>query len=157
MNNVPKPSAICCVLNCFTITWCYTGVTAFKSWKHENMNANKFFQYAHFLAARFLHGARNLSHFNLSVKRAQMRKMMSSAIMIWLSSCMRVKALRTSGSEKRLSRPLLMSSIRFFIFTDWAWADWKTANSDDLNSFSLDGAEGSSRGQVSSRQISGQK
>lgn len=67
----------------------------------------------------------------------QIRKMMSSATMTWLSSCMRAKADRTSGSVKRVWRPLLMSSIRFFIFTDCAWADWNTANSEDLNSFSL--------------------
>lgn len=67
----------------------------------------------------------------------QMRKMMSSATMTWLSSCMRARADRTSGSVKRVSRPLLMSSIRVFIFTDWAWADWNTANREDLNSFSL--------------------
>lgn len=67
----------------------------------------------------------------------QMRKMMSSATMTWLSSCMRAKAVRTSGSVKRVWRPLLMSSIRVFIFTDCAWADWNTANSEDLNSFSL--------------------
>lgn len=32
----------------------------------------------------------------------QMRKMMSSATMIWLSSCMRARAERTSGSLKGL-------------------------------------------------------
>lgn len=48
----------------------------------------------------------------------QMRKMMSSATMTWLSSCMRVRADRTSGSVKCVGRPLLMSSIRVFILTD---------------------------------------
>lgn len=76
----------------------------------------------------------------------QMRKMMSSATMTWLSSCMRVKAAWTSGSVKPAWRPLLISSIRVFIFTDWAWADWNTANSEDLNSFSL--VEETSRGPV---------
>lgn len=65
MNNVPKPSAICCVLNCFTITWCYTGVTAFKSLANENYERKWVFPICTFLAARFLHGARNLCHFNL--------------------------------------------------------------------------------------------
>lgn len=68
---------------------------------------------------------------------SQMRKMMSSATMTWLSSCMRAKAPRTSASANIFWRSLLMSSISALIFTDWAWADWNTANSDDLNSFSL--------------------
>lgn len=68
---------------------------------------------------------------------SQMRKMMSSATMTWLSSCMRAKAPRTSASANVFWRSLLMSSISALIFTDWAWADWNTANSDDLNSFSL--------------------
>lgn len=66
-----------------------------------------------------------------------MRKMMSSDTITWLWSCIWARASRTSASLKCCSRPLLMSSISVFIFTDWAWADWKTANSDDLNSFSL--------------------
>lgn len=61
----------------------------------------------------------HMIHF-LSAVWAQMRKMMSSATMTWLSSCMRARASRTSGSVKRFSRPLLTSSIRVFIFTDCA-------------------------------------
>lgn len=72
-----------------------------------------------------------------SRKHLYIRKMMSSATITWLSSCMRARAARTSVSLNGDGQLLLMLSIRAIMPTDWAWAERNTSSSAVLNSFNL--------------------
>lgn len=63
--------------------------------------------------------------------------MMSSATITWLSSCMVLRAARTSASLNDDGQLLLMASIRVTMPIDWAWAEWNTSDNAVLNTFSL--------------------
>lgn len=72
-----------------------------------------------------------------SKKHIYIRKMMSSATITWLSSCMRLRAARTSVSSNGDGQLLLMPSIRAIMPTDWAWEERNTSSNAVLNSFNL--------------------
>lgn len=88
-------------------------------------------------------------------KHIYMRKMMSSATITWLSSCMRARAARTSVSLNGDGQLLLMLSIRAIMPTDWAWAERNTSSNAVLNSFNLQQTHTLCIRQTASETISG--
>lgn len=73
---------------------------------------------------------------------AQIKKIMSSDTIIWLSSCMWARATFTSAAEKGSGLSRLMDSIMFFRPTDWAWEALNTSRRAALNTFNLVRGEG---------------